>query len=193
MTCHKLFRPMWSPDTSTHPSPSADILMMAKDQRNLLPDRTISELKKLSSHILGSTDAVYARQSSTMCSTNESIPRNHTFSHRRAFVFTWPWCPSCAKYTTRLWRIVGIMILLPFISRPSSSWLTSSTGANTNTYIVWTKQDNMTTTGHPFYTLMLALCSSTLYCFCEVLQFLNFVSSSSPNIIWTHNQTMNWF
>jgi hypothetical protein len=34
-------------------------------------------------------------------STSLSIPGNQTFSRSNDFVFTIPWCPSCASFTTR--------------------------------------------------------------------------------------------
>ena len=56
-------------------------------------------------------------------STKVSINGNHTFSLRRAFVFTIPKCPACAKSTQCLYRVCGITNLVPrkIISSPSTS------------------------------------------------------------------------
>jgi hypothetical protein len=63
-----------------------------------------------------------AQHDSIFFSTNLSMPGNHTFSHRSDFVFTTPWCPSCAKFTTRSCKVASALVA------SSISWTVSAFG-----------------------------------------------------------------
>ena len=68
---------------------------------------------KSGSRLDSGVEIKHAQHDWNFFSTILSIPGNHTFSRKSDFVFTTPWCPSWARFTTRSCNFLGTAILVP--------------------------------------------------------------------------------
>jgi len=136
-------------------------------------------------------------------SASLSIPGHQTFMQSILFVFTIPWWPSCASFSTRLRSCLGMMMRVPRGSK--LPWLHSS--CRTGKYSlheqfdqspVWIHCRSSTSSGSFFRRCQFRLAVKQESCYCQqVLQnnhTFHRCHDSPSHSVWTaHQQYRTWF